>query len=206
MASRKSAELNAMIKTIYAKGSYSPEGQTAIRTLCQRGVDGLEAMLDSTQRVPPSDLHPRDLWDTVSDVYWHFAAVISEELIARMDDERLGRAQAYWALGNAKDQHSIDVLIEGVRDRSMWNRWCAVESLLRRKPKRAIHALVGRLKDRSSLVKASIVQNMMSSHWLRCPEAIPLLRKLADSKTTQKHSPGTWEMAGKILNEMGVKS
>lgn len=168
---------------------------------------GGEAALDAFLSIdcyPQSTLHPRDMADLVSDVFGEFAKRWPDAVIDSL--EQIGESQTYWALGSAKGQRSIDVLIEGLKAKNQYSRWAAAESLIRRRSKRAVPALTAALKDRSSFVKSAIVQAMESNQIFRCAEALPALRRIVASRSMQKNSPGTWKSAKEVVKLIAAES
>ncbi len=63
----------------------------------------------------------------------------------------------------------------------------------------AVPPLIDGLNDRSTLVKFVVVEAMRSNRKFRSPTAVPALERLIASKSIQKHSPGTFEMAKEVV-------
>ena len=187
----------SLICTIYQHGSYCKPGQDAVAELVAGADSSLGAFVFALQDPPRSDLHPRDLHDTISDVFWEFARQDPNGLIDRLD--QIGEFRVYWALGAAKDKRSFETLITGLKSKDVYNRWAAVESLIRRKCQEAVDPLLAMLNDRSSTVKGRIVFAMKSSRMLRRTNAIPGLNRLIANKSLQKHSPGIVSAAREVL-------
>lgn len=196
---KKSDHIRQLIRTIYLKGWYDSEGVSAMKALVQHGRPGLDAMVEIEKRPPDSPMHGRDLAETISGVYWMFAEKFSSALIEHLRNGTLDSSHVYSALGNAKDKTSIDVLIEGLNDRTMWARWMAVDSLIGRKSKRAVGPLLRRLRDRSSDIKSSVIFAMMRNKWLRRSQSLPELKRLRNSPSMQKYSPGTWQRLAELI-------
>lgn len=194
----------SLMQTIFEHGCYSKAGRDATEELVDGGEPALEAFLYADGDLPQSALHPRDVADTISGVFCQFAKQWPDAVIDRL--EKIGECQTYWALGSAKGQRSIDVLIEGLKANDQYSRWAAAESLIRRRRKRAVPALTAALKDRSSLVKSAIVQAMKSNRVFRSAEALPALRRIIASKSMQKHSSGTWKTSKELVKRIEVES
>jgi HEAT repeat protein len=188
-----------LIRTICEHGCYSEAGRDAIAELVNGGESALDAFLRAERRGAPSMLHPRDLLDTVSDVYSGFARHNPDALIDRFESGKIDAFKVFWALGAATGERSIDVLLVGLKSKEKWTRWAAAESLIRRKCTRAVGPLIDRLNDRSSLVKFVIVEAMRSNKKFRRPDALPALKRLIASTSIQKHSPGTFKMAKEVV-------
>lgn len=190
-------DAETQIQAIFKHGCYSKEGRDAVAHFVGGGEPALEAFMTLTSHDWPTELHPRDVADTVSDLYSAFAKRIPDAVIDRRDV--IGDTQVFWALGAAKGRRSIDVLIGGLTNKNQYSRWAAAESLIRRKSKRAVPALIAALKDRSSMVKFTIVQSMKAHETFRSPDALPALRRIIASKSVQKRSPGTWKIANEVV-------
>jgi HEAT repeat protein len=188
-----------LIRTIYERGCYSEEGRGAIAELVNGGESALDAFLLAQHHGAQSTLHPRDLWDTISDVYAEFARQHPDALIDRFEAGKINALRVYWALGLATGERSIDVLVAGLKSKEKWSRWAAATSLIQRECIRAIAPLIDGLNDRSTLVKFVIVEAMRSNRKFRYPEAVPALERLIASKSIQKHSPGTFKMAKEVV-------
>ncbi len=192
------------MRSIFEHGCYSKAGRDATEALVDGGELALDAFMDVDGDYPQSSLHPRDLADTISGVFCEFAKRWPDAVIDRL--EQIGECQTYWALGSAKGQRSIDVLIEGLNARDQYSRWAAAESLIRRKNKRAVPALTAALKDRSSLVKSAIVQAMKSNRLFRSEEALSALRRIIANKSMQTHSPGICQTAKEVVKRIEAES
>jgi hypothetical protein len=189
-------EFDTLMQTIFEHGCYAKAGRNATAELVAGGGRALDMFLRAVCDLPETTLHPRDVADTVSDVFGQFAKRDANSVVDRCD--QIGEFQTYWALGLATGQRSIEVLIDGLNSRDKYARWAAAESLIRRRSKRALPVLTAALKDRSSLVRSAIVQAMKSNRTFRCAEALPALRRIIASKSMQKQSPGTWKTAQEV--------
>ncbi len=187
-----------LIRTIFERGCYSDAGRDAIAQLVSGGESALDAFLLAHDHPPQSHLHPRDLLDTISDVYAWFARQNADALIDRFESGKIDAFTVFWSLGAATGERSIDVLIAGLKSKDKWSRWAAAESLIQRKCIRAAAPLIDRLNDRSSLVRFVIVEAMRSNRKFRRPEAVPALERLIASKSTQKY-PGAFKMAKEVV-------
>jgi hypothetical protein len=188
-----------LIRTIYERGCYSDAGRDAIAELVNGGEPALDAFLQAQDHTLQSNLHGRDLSDTISDVYSEFARQVPDALIDRFESGMIGAFRVFWALGSATGERSIDVLVAGLNSKEKWSRWAAAESLILRKCIRAVGPLIDRLNDRSTLVRFVVVEAMRSNRKFRCPEALPALERLIASKSIQKRSPGTFKMAKEVV-------
>lgn len=197
MSSKKKRSITSLIDAIYKSGNFTPEGQLAIHELSQHGAAGIDAVIAVTKSPRPSSLDGKDLHETITAVHCAFAEHYSTELVDRID--AIGRFRVYWALGYATDSRSINVLIEGLKAKDMWERWAVVESLIRRASTRSVSPLMQRLKDRSPLVKGRVLAAMKEHQWLRQSDALPLLSPLRESPSVQKQTPGIWKVAGEVI-------
>lgn len=195
---KKAQRIQHLIETIYQNSQYQPAGEKAMDELCRLGKPGLDAMVRVRKNPPLSSVHGRDLAETIYSVYQMFAEKYSDELIDYMRRGDLPHAEVYSALRNARDEKSIDVLIDGLSDRNMWNRWEALEALFQRHAERSALPIIQRLKDRSSLIKHFVIAEMKCRRWLRTLDALPLLRRLQESESLKHRSPVTWERAGEV--------
>lgn len=152
------------------------------------GKPGLDAMVRASRKPPKSPIHGRDLAETISSVYQMFAKTHPDDLIEHMRHGKLSRDEVYWALREAENETSLDVLIDGLTDNDMWTRWAALESLIQRKSKRAAKSILGRLRDRSRLIKFSVIYAMKSQQWLRMPDALPDLKRIQASRWIQREA------------------
>lgn len=89
-----------LIQIIYQQGCYSEAGRSAVCELLESGEDALDAFLNADPSLKQSSLHPRDIADSVSDVFGEFAKQHPDALIDRR--EIIGELQLYWALGAAR--------------------------------------------------------------------------------------------------------
>jgi HEAT repeat protein len=188
-----------LIRTIWEHGCYSDAGRDATAELVNGGESALDAFLLARDHAVQSNLHPRDLSATISNVYSGFARRNPDALIDRFESGKIDALQVFWALGSATGERSIDVLVVGLKSKEKWSRWAAATSLIERKCIRAAAPLLERLNDRSTLVTFVVVEAMRSNRKFRCPEAIPALERLIASKSIQKHSPGTFKMAKEVV-------
>lgn len=193
-----------LIRTIFEAGSYSEAGREAIGELVATGEVGLDTFLTSLKSIPPSNLHPRDLHDTISHVYGEFAIHCAEAFIDRFEAGRIDEFNAYWALGAAKGRRSIDILIAGLKSKEKFIRWAAAESLIQRRSKRAVKPLIGLLNDRVQMATGTIVEAMRLDRIFRHHDALPALGRLITKKSIQKRSPGLVERATEVI--MLIKS
>lgn len=191
--------IEELIPTIFQYGDYSPAGQRAADELVHSGEPALDDFLRALRNPPGSPLHPRDLLDTISGVFERFAQRIPDALIDRLERGEMEEFGVLWALGSGKGERSIDVLIAGLKRPSPYSRWAAAESLIRRKSKRAVPALLEALNDRSSMVRGAIVFAMKSGKRYRRPEALPALRRIIANKSIQKHNPGILAAAREVV-------
>lgn len=194
--------IQSLIEIVYQKGMYVNEGQQAIDQLVQIGNPALDLMIESLDKPPNSDLHGRDLWDSIQATFNAFARTMPDRLIDALEDNSLGEHIVYWALGNATGDRSIDTLVRGLKDERPTMRWMAAESLIRRRSKRAVPALLDALRDRSSMVKSTVVFAMKSNKMYRKPEAILALERIVASKSMKQHSVGTWKTAQEVLEKI----
>ena len=142
-----------LILTIYEHGCYSGAGRHAIAELAKGGESALDAFLLAQRDPPQSRLHPRDLYDTIYQIFGAFARSTPDALIDRFESGLIDEFTIYWAHGSAAGERSIDVLIAGLKSKEKFSPWAAAESLIRRKCERAVGPLIDGLSDRSALVK-----------------------------------------------------
>ena len=198
MTSKQTPE--ELIQGIYVDGVQSQSGIRAVKELSLYGKEGVDAMILALEYPPTTSLSSRDLMDAISGIFWALARDNSDYMIDAMLEGSLSKTWCYPALGNATSDRSIDVLVNGLSEQESMLRWLCVEALIQRKQERSIGPLVERLKDRSELVKSSIVTAMKDHEWLRCPDALPLLQKIRENISITKNSPGTWKCAGEVID------
>lgn len=139
-----------LILTIYEHGCYSGAGRHAIAELAKGGESALDAFLLAQRDPPQSRLHPRDLYDTIYQIFGAFARSTPDALIDRFESGLIDEFTIYWAHGSAAGERSIDVLIAGLKSKEKFSPWAAAESLIRRKCERAVGPLIDGLSDRSA--------------------------------------------------------
>jgi hypothetical protein len=188
-----------LIATIYRYGGYRSEGQLAINALVAGGEPAFDAFLIAQTQPPESDIHGRDLAETINDVIGQFSKAMPDVVLDRLESGQLDEFETYWALGNASGDRSVDVLISGLKSKDKFCRWAAADSLIRHKSTRATPALIEALKDRSSDVKFAVVSTMQKWKQLRRPEAIPALKRIVASNAVLKHSPGLHKAAEAVI-------
>ena len=194
-------QMRQLIETIYMWGDCTPEGHAAIKQLAQFGEPAVEALLDAFKHPPPTpkDRDGRDFHALLGSVFGAFARTVPDKLIDLMETGRLTKYEVYWALGGAKGRRSLDVLIAGLKDKCKFARWMAAHSLVERRSRRAVPALIEALRDRDGLVRTTVVSAMQSNQMYRRPEALPLLQRIVDSKFIQRRSPGLWKNAQEVI-------
>ena len=198
-------KIRKLIAEIFQKGEYAADGRRAIKELAAFGEPAVREMLSALIKPPKTDLHPRDVWDSISSSFSEFARTVPDSLLKLLDKGAVDPGLIYWGLGSAKARPSLDALIAGLKHKNQYVRWLAAESLIRRRDKRAVPALVKALGDRSTSVKSSVVSAMKSNRMYRTPEALPLLQRIVDNKMIRRQSPGLWREAQMLLQRMGPK-
>jgi hypothetical protein len=194
-------EIDRLIGRVVRYGAFSAEGRRAIERLAAIGAPAIDGMRAILEHPPPTDLHPIDLSDSVLAFFAALARSMPGKLIELLPTWP-DPVMLYWALGQADDRDSLVALIDGLRHKNLYVRWAAAESLVRRRDPRSVPALIGVLKDRSGLVRMTVVQAMETNRMYRRPEAIPLLERIVANRTVRKHSPGLWAKAGAILERI----
>ena len=188
-----------LIAAIYRHGCYQAEGRKAIRSLVDGGEPALSAFLTARQHPPESEIHSRDLAETLVEVIGRFAKDIPDVVLDRFEAGDLDEFETYWAFGIGSGERSIDILIAGLKSKHKFCRWAAAESLIQRKSKRATPALIEALKDRTPDVKFAVVQTMQKRKELRRREAVPALQRIVASKSLRQYSPGLHKAAEAVI-------
>lgn len=183
-------DYSQLIAAIYQDGCSRAEGRRAIKSLVKGGKSAFDAFLVARRQPPPSQMPSRDLYETVVEVIGRFAKDFPDVVIDRFDAGDLEEFETYWALGTGTGERSISLLIAGLKSKDKFCRWAAAESLIRRKSRRAIPALTDALRDRSAIVKLTVVLSMQKWQAMRRPEALPTLQRIAASEAIRQHSPG----------------
>jgi HEAT repeat protein len=199
-------ELGVLIRTIFEKGDYTEEGRKALDALPQHGDAAVDAMIAAMKKPPKSNLHPRDLMDTIGSAFHILARHSSDRLIDRLEE---GAIDGFWvcsALRNAKGRRSLQALLNGLRDKNQYVRWVSASAVIHRRSRSAIPLLIELLKDRSWLVQCEIVFAMKKRMWLRRREALPLLLRLRANKLVRKNSVGTWRAAQEVIELIEAES
>lgn len=179
-----------------------PPGQRAITALVKGGRRALDAFLAARMNPPHSELHGRDLAETLIMVLGQFAREIPDEVLDRFEAGAIDEFELYWALGIGRGRRSIEVLIDGLKSKHRFCRWAAAESLIQRRSKPAIPALIAALKDRSPDVKFAVVHAMRKWKDLRRPEALPALRRILASPSIRAHHPGLHRYAAEVVRRI----
>ena len=91
-----------LIRMIFSHGGYPDAGRDAIVELAGGGEAALDAFLKAQNKPLKSDLHPRDLHDTVSQVFGEFARQNPDALIDRFEAGDIDEFSIYRALASAK--------------------------------------------------------------------------------------------------------
>jgi hypothetical protein len=190
---------SGLIAAIYRHGEFRPAGQRAIAKLVQGGRRAFRALLAARRDPPPTELHGRDLAESLILVLGQFAREIPDEVLDRFEAGEIDEFELYWALGMGRGQRSIDVLIAGLKSKNRFCRWAAAESLIQRRSRRAIPALIDAVNDRSPDVKFAVVYAMQKRKALRRPEALPGLQRILASPTIRKHHPGLHRYAEDVV-------
>lgn len=194
-----------LLNLLFLRGVFSPEGRLAVKRLARMGEPAMDAMRRRMKRPTKSPLHPRDVTESIDAFFWEAARTAPGKLM-ELIDEHPDWPTLYFALGNAKDRRSLDVLIAGLNDEHHIIRWACAISLVRRKSKRAVPYLIEALRDRSHMVKLEVVLAMEKNKMYRRPEAVPYLERIAADKAIAKHSPGLHESALKLNDKIRRKT
>lgn len=194
-----------LLNLVFLRGAFCHEGQVAVKRLARMGQPAIDAMLRRLQRPIMSELHPRDLAESIDAFFWEVARKAPGKLIEVINSHPDWPA-LYFALGNAKDRRSIDVLIAGLTDKHYIIRSACCISLIRRKSKRAVPYLIEALRDRSHMVKFEVVRAMEKNKMYRLPEAIPYLERIVADRSVAKHSPGLAKSALKLVERLWGKT
>jgi len=193
-------EIRGLVEIVYRYGVYDRQGQNAIAGIAKIGGTAIPFVLNVMQNPPKSDLHPRDLADSIQAIFTGLARTAPDALIDLMERDPDTEFMVVWALGNAKGKRSIDALVAALKHKNKWVRWAAVESLLRCRSEKAVDPLIDVLRDRSSMVKSPVVYAMAKQPMYRKRRALELLRKIVVSKSIGKNSPGLWKQAQQVVD------
>jgi HEAT repeat protein len=193
----KQARIAALIDTIYQAGMYTDAGSKAIFELASLGRLAFESLIEAPDR--PTEQHPRDLMESIIAAYCEFAKTSPDVLLEFLEAGRIQPWMAYIALGYAQGERSRQVLLNGLQDSSPNVREQALHSLIKRGEQDSIAAILAALRDRSDSVKSMVVFAMRKLGRLRRPEALPLLERVVNNKSMQRHSPGTVEAAERVI-------
>lgn len=87
-----------LTRMIFSHGGYPDAGRDAIVELAGGGESALDAFLKARNKPIKSDLHPRVLCDTVSQVFGEFARQKPDALIDRFESGDIDEFSIYWAL------------------------------------------------------------------------------------------------------------
>jgi hypothetical protein len=200
----KTAQISTLIDVIYDEGMSTDRGRNATTKLATLGRPALEALIDAPER--PTKQHPRDVAESFVAAYCEFAKIIPDVLVDSLEAGRIQPWIAYSALGYAKGERSRQVLLQGLQASHPIVREQAVEALIRRGEKDSVPSILGALRDRSDSVKSTIVFAMGKLARLRRPEAVPLLERIVNNKSMQRHSPGTIRAAKRVIELIQQKA
>lgn len=190
-----------LIDVVFRQGAYLKENQRSVKRLAKLGTPALDAMLRAWKDRRKTDLHPIDMYDSMSAFLCAVGRAAPNALIDLIEIEPKWPS-IYYALANAKGQRSFEALLTGLKHKNQFVRNAAAVALLERNDKRAVPALINALGDRSHSVKWTIVDAMKKNWSYRRPEAIPLLRRIATSKSVLKRSPFLAETARDLCEQV----
>ena len=191
------ARIAALIDAIYQNSMYRNAGSKAIRELATLGRPAFQALVEAPDR--PTKQHPRDLWESIICAYSEFARTIPDVLIEFLEAGRIQPWIAYIALGYAPGERSRQVLLQGLQDSTPIVREQALDALIRRSERSSVPAILAALRDRSDSIKSTVVFAMSQRAMLRQPAALPLLERVVNNKSMQRHSPGTVRAAQRVI-------
>jgi HEAT repeat protein len=131
----------------------------------------------------------RDGRDSVADILgaiaelskenFEFVLDLFEKELAKPYDKQKYVSPLAWSLGSTGNQNADQLLAKCLKHKDMWTRWMCCESLLKLKSEKSIPSLIGALKDRSEMVKATAIAAMQEFGTI---DAIPALKRLSRLK------------------------
>jgi HEAT repeat protein len=154
-------------------------------------------------------IHKRDFVEALGDVLWLLARKSPDLLIDVLEREEYRPDPTLsfvtTALGNARGRRATDALLAALKHKNPWIRLSAAGALIGRPGKQVDAALLDALKDRTTLVKFTILEAMCQGKLPCDPRAVPALRRIIASRQIQKHSPGILSRAQEVLQRIETK-
>ena len=201
------SQLLARIQSLVERPPLPPaEQRSAVEQLAEGGAATVAAVLAAMRGPFSAGQHPHDVMDTLG---WILAEVAKRDPAPLIDvlDRDAARPDpdltfVVSALGYARPAEVVNALRRAQRHRNPYVRAEAASSLARFSNKAVAAAMVEALRDRSSSVQWVAVQALLRRKALRSPAAIPFLERIVRNASIRKHSPGMWDAARQLLDEM----
>ena len=196
-------EIRSHPSDAFYKREYEPRDN-----LAKHGTLALPLVFESMSAPYPDGTHPRDVVEALSTVLHTIAKEDPTPLIEALENEAAPADPYLWlvvhALGSAKKKSLVvDPLISALKHKNQYVRDGAVQSLLRLRYKKSIPPLIDTIRDRSSLVRFSIVKAINTIDFFRDRRAIPNVKRLLARKNL---SPGTRRHAEEALKRLEEES
>lgn len=194
------SEIRRLVGEVYRYGECDNRGRKAITKIAEIGEQAIPIVRSVMQTPPESELHPRDLADSIQAIFNEMARTAPDALIDLMKQDSDAEFAVVWALGNAKGDRCLAALVAALSHKNKWIRWAAAESLVRYESKTAVDPLLDALCDRSSMVKSTVVIAMAKDSMYRKRRALDSLRRIVANHAIRKNSPGLWKEAQQVID------
>lgn len=176
----------------------------AFDTIAQIGTRAIGPLTERMQtQPPPPGIH---LMDLIPNFEYAIALAAKQDAGPLIKEFKTNSSQgqsplwlAYSALGDSKDKRVVEVLVEGLSDKSPYRREMALSALCRRRTPGITEHILPLICDRSSMVCFAAVSALLAHPEYRDERAIPFLERLLKRKRLETHSIGTKRRAEAVL-------
>jgi HEAT repeats len=176
---------------------------SVVRSLAEIGALAVHPILAAMSGPYPTEQHPIDVVEALGAVLNQMARRDAEPLIKILEENSVSAdPQMFFLVSALKYAHSkraVEALISALKHPHKTVRKGAVLSLVDLRDKRIVAPLIDALNDRSSGVKFVIVEAMKNRDDLRDARALNSLKRITNSKTLQKNSPGLCRYATDLI-------
>lgn len=177
--------------------------------LAEIGAPAVRPILNAMRGPYPVGQHPTDVVEALGSVLGDIARRNPATLIEVLEEDAVPPdPQMFFvisALRQANDECAVDALISALKHPDKTVRYGAASALVENKNKRVLAPLIEALNDRSSQVKFAIVEAMKHRRDLRDAGALESLKRIVESKSLQRNSPGLCDYAKEVIGKIERK-
>ena len=210
------AENEADISSLIAQVMQNPNetlsrggDHRASSQLAELGALAVRPILKAMRGPFPAGQHPVEVVEALGSVLSDIARRDSGPLVEVLNENAAppepGLFFVVSALEHSDDERAVEALIRTLRHPDKMIRYGAASALVKKKGKEVVAALIKALGDRSSLVKFTVVEGMKQRADLRDARALRPLRRIVESKSLQRNSPGLCDYAREVIGEIEGK-